>query len=107
MRVDAPEPVPQSGWEKASTVSQIAELGQNGFYMRNPAGYYFTGNNYTVKDSRTGIRKTKPPTSTPDAAVGAVKYYFEQVTGTEDQFRSTVWTETRNSISGRTATVCC
>ena len=51
-----------------------------GFYMHNPGGFYFKGDQYNISDTRTGIHKTKPANPSPDSAVdnGAVKYYFEQ-----------------------------
>ena len=85
--VEAPEPVPPSGWKRAATLEEIAALGQDGFYVRHPGGYYFTNIQYSISGSRTGIQKTKPAASNPDVADGAVKYYFEPVDGTDDQFR--------------------
>ena len=88
--VNAPEPVPQTGWNKAATVEQIAELGSNGFYIRSYGGFYFTDQTYSPSNGRTGIRKTKPASGDPTAATNnntnAVKYYFELVEGTSDQF---------------------
>ena len=85
--VDAPEPVPQSGWTRVTSVEEIARLGAGGFCMRSYNGFYFTGEQYSINASRTGIRKTKPAAGNPDAAGGAATYYFEPVEGTDDQFR--------------------
>ncbi len=85
--VDAPEPVPDGGWNKAATVEQIAQMGMQGFYVKHSSGFYFTKDTYSPASGRTGIRKTKPATSDPDAASGAEKYYFEKVENTENQFR--------------------
>ena len=78
--VDAPEPVPAPGWNRVSSLEEIAQLGSEGFYMHNPGGFYFKGDQYNISDTRTGIHKTKPANPSPDSAVdnGAVKYYFEQ-----------------------------
>lgn len=78
--VEAPEPIPAPGWSKVSSLEELAELGSSGFYMHNPGGYYFKGDQYDINNSRTGIHKTKPSSTSPESAIdkGAVKYYFEQ-----------------------------
>ena len=76
--VDAPEPVTGVGWNSPASVDDIAVLGGEGFYVRNPGGYYFTNRTYNVNASRTGIRKTKPAAQNPDEANDAVLYFFEQ-----------------------------
>ncbi|MBR3181614.1 MAG: fibro-slime domain-containing protein [Eggerthellaceae bacterium] len=81
--VDAPEPVPSSGWKKAATIQQVAKLGSAGFYVRHPNGYYFTSEQVDISSSRTGIKKTVAASS-PDDAAGAVLYYFEQVGNVSD-----------------------
>ncbi|MBQ9249523.1 MAG: hypothetical protein IJ179_04050 [Oscillospiraceae bacterium] len=84
--VDAPEPVPETGWNRVATVEQIAQLGVGGFYMRHADGYYFTGEMYSPANGRTGIAKIKPAATDPDSAPGAVKYYFEQLEDSSNQF---------------------
>ena len=83
--VDAPPPVEDSGWQKITSVEQLAEMGSAGLYVGHVSGYYFTNEQYNVNASRTGIRKTKPATTNP-ADTTAVKYYFELIDGTSDQF---------------------
>ena len=55
-----------------------------GLYIGNPGGYYLTSGITIIKGTRTGITKTKPPQSYPPE--NAVRYYFEQISGTDNQF---------------------
>ncbi len=99
--VDAPEPVPSSGWNRVSSLEELALYGGAGLLMHHPDGYYFRDEQYTVKGTRTGIRKTKPPFSSPAAAAEgtaasgkAALYYFEPVEGENNRY--TVYCETAN-----------
>ncbi len=87
--VQAPEAVPPSGWHKVSSVADIVTYGQNGLYVHHPGGFYFKNTMYNVNATRTGIEKTKPASSTPDAALdrGAVAYFFEPVDASAGQFK--------------------
>ena len=81
--VKGPSPVP-AGWTKILSLEELAAHGSTGLYIGHVDGYYFTGGIMTISGSRTGIIKTKPAQSVP--AASAVPYYFEQVSGTADQF---------------------
>ena len=85
--IDAPEPVPSSGWNKIGSIEEIARLGASGLYVRHPSGFYFTNETYAINANRTGIKKVKPKATSPDETGGkAALYYFEQVEGSADQF---------------------
>lgn len=88
--VDAPDPVAAGGWNYISTMSDFTEMAEEGLYVENPKGYFFTNTQYTISGSRTGIKKTKPPASRPDEINGmtASKYYFELVEGTANKFKA-------------------
>ncbi len=88
--VDAPEPAGDGGWNKISAADEILSKGSNGFLIHHIDGYYFTNENYTISNSRTGIKKTEPKTSSPDEALrkGAAYYFFEPAAGSGDQFRA-------------------
>ena len=80
--VEGPEPVPIE-WERITSVDELIGMGNSGFYIGHPGGYYY-GNTTTGDSSRTGIAKTKPAQSYP--ADDAARYYFEHVEGSENQF---------------------
>ena len=80
--VEGPEPVPIE-WKRITSVSELIEMGDRGFYIGHPDGYYY-GNTTTGDSSRTGITKTKPSQSYPGS--GAAKYYFEHPEGNENRF---------------------
>ena len=82
--VEGPDPA-KIGWHKISSISDLATV--DGIYIGHTAGYYFTDQitQITTNPVRTGITKTKPAQSSPPD--GAVKYYFEPVEGTNNQFK--------------------
>ena len=80
--VKGPTPVPV-GWAKITSLEELIAHGSTGLYIGHVDGYYFTGGITQINPKRTGITKTKPAQSAP--AGGAVPYYFEQVSGTNDQ----------------------
>ena len=84
--IETKEPPADTGSQRVTSVEEIARLGEKGLYVSHPDGYYMTNTTYTVSGSRTGIRKTKPSADSPRNAAGAAKYYFEQVSGKENQF---------------------
>ena len=77
--VEGPKAI-ELGWSK---VNSLDELNDTGFYIGHIDGYYFK-DTINSENSRLGITKTKPAISTP--ASEAVLYYFEKVSGTDDQF---------------------
>ena len=86
--VEAPPSVPASGWVRVESLEELATLGSEGVYIRQYDGYYFSNTMYTVSGTRTGILKSTPA-SNPDLITSGnlpVKYYFELVDGTTDQF---------------------
>ena len=86
--VDAPEPVPQSGWNRAATVSELLAHAEDGFLIHSPGGYYFMDTVYNVNASRTGIRKTAA-FSSPDSAAGTAALYFLVPQGdSSDRFKA-------------------
>ncbi|MBQ9156228.1 MAG: LPXTG cell wall anchor domain-containing protein [Eubacterium sp.] len=82
--VEGPGAVP-IGWHKVSSIDELIEKGSEGLYIGHPNGFYFTSDITNISASRTGITKTKPTSAYP--ATQAVKYYFENVSGTEKQFK--------------------
>ena len=81
--VEGPAAV-ELGWTK---VAGVADLDETGFYIGHTGGYYFMDE--LVDDgSRIGIRKTKPASGNPPTTGNQVAalYYFERVSGTENQF---------------------
>lgn len=81
--VEGPGAVPL-GWHKVESVDELGSA--DGFYIGHTSGYYFTDRITQINSSRTGITKTKPAQDYPPEG-SAVKYYFEKVEGTEDQFK--------------------
>ena len=82
--VEGPAAV-STGWSKVDSFEQLCSIGAEGLYIGHTDGYYFTNGITRINNTRTGITKTKPPQSSPSPT--AVKYYFEQVAGTADQFK--------------------
>ncbi len=84
--VEAPEPVEEGGWTRVKSVDQLVDpsIAANGFFVRHPNGYYFKDSVISIKSPRTGIAKTTMATS-PDKAVGAARYFFERVDGTDNK----------------------
>lgn len=82
--VPGPEPV-ALGWQKVTSLDDLATHGASGVRVGHTDGYYFT-NQLDGPDNkkRIGISKTRPSSVTPPS--GAAVYYFEQVLGTDDQF---------------------
>ena len=71
-------------WKRVSSIEQLVELGSprgEGLYFGHPYGYLFTDEEYTISNSRTGIKKTNDGGArirnfTPDPA--AVRYFVER-----------------------------
>ena len=83
--VEGPDAI-SLGWQKVASIEELIERADSGLYIGHTSGYYFTDGITQINASRTGITKTKPAqTSNPPA--NAVKYYFEQIDGTADQFK--------------------
>ena len=82
--VEAPEPVEEGGWTRVKSVDQLVDpsIAANGFFVRHPNGFYFTDGITKIDSSRTGITKTGRA-SNPDAASGAVRYFFEKAGGAD------------------------
>ncbi len=83
--VEGPEAV-EAGWHKVASVEELLSRGSEGLYIGHTSGYYFTDGITRINNTRTGITKTKPAQNYPPAD-RAVRYYFEKVPGTTDQFR--------------------
>ena len=71
---------------RIADIETFASKRCQGFYVRNPSGYYFTNQTYNVNSTRTGILKTAA-SSSAEGATGAALYYFLLVQNTTDQFR--------------------
>ncbi len=80
--VEGPEPVP-IGWERITSLEELDGLLTAGLCVGNPEGFFMT-NRLTKDSKRTGITKTTPASTNPPS--DAAKYYFEKVSGTEDQY---------------------
>ena len=80
--VQGPAAIP-SGWYEVSSIEELISRGSKGLYIGHKDGYYFC-NELDDDGSRIGIKKTKPAQSTPPTD-RAAKYYFEQVSGTDNQ----------------------
>ena len=100
--VDAPEPaaIISTGWYKATSLNEIEELGNNGFYV-SWKDYYLTGglvHNVTGNSDRDGLDAT-PDTYNSVPEELAAKFYFIRQEGT-DTFK--IYTEgeggTRNYV---------
>ena len=84
--VDAPEPVQNvsTGWYEASSLDEIEELGNNGFYV-SWSKYYLTGeliHNVSGNSDRDGLGATLDQyTSVPEEV--AAKFYFVRQEGTD------------------------
>lgn len=82
--VPGPAPVPL-GWQKVTSLDELATIGASGVYVGHTDGYYFKDSlDGPDNKGRVGIKKTKPASVTPPS--GAAVYYFEQVPDTNDQF---------------------
>lgn len=84
--LETPKDIVEPGLNVVSSLEEIARLGKKGFYVSHPDGYYFTASPYSISSSRTGIKKSKPAAASPKEASGSIKYYFEQVSGKDNQF---------------------
>ena len=76
----------QVNWHKVESVDELSTLGSSGLYIGHTKGYYFTSDVFQINSSRTGITKTTPAQKNYPAS-NAVKYYFEQVEGTDNGFK--------------------
>ena len=85
--VEAPAPVAgENGWNIVTSLEELASVGQSGVYVSHKDGNYFRNEIIKINGGpRTGIARTVQAKS-PEAADGAVPYYFSLVPGTEDQF---------------------
>ena len=75
------------GYEKVTSLATIADQGVYICDARTDGtGFFMTNTTYNVPNTtnRTGISKVKPKSSTPPET--AALYYFEKVTGTDNQF---------------------
>ena len=84
--VDAPEPaaIISTGWYKATSLNEIEELGNNGFYV-SWKDYYLTGglvHNVTGNSDRDGLDAT-PDTYNSVPEELATKFYFIRQEGTD------------------------
>ena len=80
--VQGPAALP-SGWHTVSSIEELISRGSEGLYIGHKDGYFFC-NTLDNANNRIGIKKTKPAQSTPPTD-SAAKYYFEQVSGTDNQ----------------------
>ena len=84
--MDDPVSLPEeSGWHKITSLEELSERASEGLLVGHMKGYYLTDDVMVIKDTRTGIVKTAK-TNDPKNAVGAVRYYFEQVPGQENTY---------------------
>lgn len=83
----------ETGWVPIETVSELAQYGADGVYVRHPAGFYFknvagpVANPNSDESSRTGIKRTVRSNDVPTAVEGAALYFFEKVPATTNEFR--------------------
>ena len=82
--VKGPDAVPL-GWEKVTTMAAFKELASQGLYIGQKDGYFVlnTTEAYKSDNKITGIKKSGQKTYPGD---DGVKYYFEAVENTENQF---------------------
>ena len=84
----------ETGWTPVESLSELAQYGGDGLYIRHPAGFYFTDHEQPVVDpgnmdppGRRGIKRTARTTGDPTEAAGAVRYFFEKEPATTNEFK--------------------
>ena len=107
VKMPSEDEIPETGWLMIESVSELAQYGGGGIYIRHPNGYYFTDEaqkvenpyqpvnqedaNYEQSD-RTGIVKTQKytgddPSEAHRGDVYSALYYFEIDPETTNQFK--------------------
>ena len=96
--VAGPEPL-EIDTLRVTSLSQLASLAPTtDIYIAHISGVYFTGTQYVVKDSRTGILKTGVSSSIPVAvSKNAVPYHFAAVSGQTNVYK--IYTKEANGIT--------